>query len=496
MNYKLLLLLPFFAGIFPCLSFSNFPSETNSKYTKQRNEYRVSVSKDNPLRAKVTARIHMKGDTLFMSGNCPNYDYPEGWATFISSLEVTDSEGDPVSVEYASKSKWVLSAYPKNPITVRYTVDLSFTQVKWDVGNEQAGYSVDGAVYLVSKALFMFDESADSASEITFDLPKQWKLATAWKTTSDQQHRFSIPNNESLIENSLVYGDFNMHQFTEGAFGFIVALPGVAEKDAALINTTLSKIAKAYLRIFDKTPPTAYLITMFYADLDDGESFLTSMAFTLKDTVSEHNKIIWANQMAHELFHYWNSDLMEATDYGERQWFSEGTAEYYANMTLVREGIISESLFENKIEKVLGLYLNYRGWREGKTSLLEAGKNKGVHRFLVYNGGWATAMALDTLIMEHSEGKKNLDDFFRLMFERYSSKPYSYEDIVRTASEVCEKDLTDFFSKYVSGTELIPLEEYFRKLGYSMADIIYEGEMYLTKLPHDPSSLNASWLRN
>ena len=250
------------------------------------------------------------------------------------------------------------------------------------------------------------------------------------------------------------------------------------------------------MRIFDKTPPTAYLITMFYARLDDGESFLTSMAFTLQDKVGEHNKIIWANQMAHELFHYWNSDLMEATDYGERQWFSEGTAEYYANMTLVREGIISESMFENKIEKVLGLYMNYRGWREGETSMLKAGEDKGVHRFLVYNGGWATAMALDTLIMEHSDGKKNLDDFFRLMFERFRTSPYSYEDIIQTASEVCGKDLTEFFSKYVSGTELIPLETYFLKLGYSMADIIYEGELYLTRLPHNPKDLNALWLRN
>jgi len=189
-------------------------------------------------------------------------------------------------------------------------------------------------------------------------------------------------------------------------FQFTIALLGAAKEDSELFTTTLSMITKAYVDIFSQTPPTTYLITMFYNEIDDGESFFESFAFTLKNPIDQTNKIIWANQMAHELFHYWNSDLIRAKSRSERQWFSEGTAEYYANMTLVRQGIIPESIFLSKVEKILGLYQNYRGWRETETSILEAGNKKGLHRFLVYNGGWAVAMALDVEIMENTNGKK------------------------------------------------------------------------------------------
>ena len=79
--------------------------------------------------------------------------------------------------------------------------------------------------------------------------------------------------------------------------------------------------------------------------------FIIVTLLLLKNKLEENNKIIWANYMAHELFHYWNSDLMKAANYSDRQWFSEGTAEYYANLTTVRVGIIDENLFRSKMAK-------------------------------------------------------------------------------------------------------------------------------------------------
>ncbi|MDC8002510.1 hypothetical protein POV27_00470 [Aureisphaera galaxeae] len=457
--------------------------------------YEIFVDKKEPLRVHVSAEVRIKGDTLYMNPNCPNYDYPEGWTSFVKDLTITTLKGKPVSYEYVSKSKWVIEPNREEVLKLDYEVDLSFTKIRWDVGNEQAGFTDGKSVYTVSKALFIYS-NMDSASMVSFNLPSQWNLAVPWNLMKDRnEYTFYVANRETLLENSLVYGDFHLEKIQHGAFQFTLALLGDARKDSELFNSILSKITRAYLKIFDKTPTSNYLVTMFYAALNDGESFNTSLTFTLKDPINEHNKIIWANQMAHELFHYWNSDLIIAENRTDRQWFSEGTAEYYANMTLIREGIIPESIFQNKVEKVLGLYQNYRGWREGKTSLLEAGKNKGVHRFLVYNGGWAVAMALDIEIIENSKGQKNLDDFMRSMFDKFSTTPYTYQDLVETASIVAGTDLTDFFAKYVEGTELLPLNEYLGKLGYTMLDIIYEAEMYLVKKSDDQLGLHDTWLR-
>ncbi len=478
----------FISIIFTKMLLSSF----NSLAGDEVNKYAITVDESSPLLVHVSAELLVQGDTLYMSSNCPNYDYPEGWSTFIKNLKITTPKGREVLFEYITKSKWLIEKNKSDVLFLNYDIDLSFTKVKWDVGNEQAGFTDSTSVYLVSKALFIFSKN-EVASKIRFNLPNGWNLATPW--SQESEHSFSADSMESLIENSIVYGGFYMTKYTEGVFQFTIALLGTAKKDSALFSSTLDKITKTYLKIFNQTPPTNYLVTMFYHDIDDGESFHESFAMTLKNPIDGTNKIIWANQIAHELFHYWNSDLIRASSNSDRQWFSEGTAEYYANLTLVRQGIIQESVFLSKTEKVLGLYQNYRGWRETETSLLEAGNNKGLHRFLVYNGGWAVAMALDVEIMENTKGQKNLDDFMALMFERYRTNSYSYHDLVLTASEVCGIDLSPFFEKYVEGTELLPLNDYMNKLGYQMSDIIYEAEIYLVRNSMKESNLNQRWLR-
>ncbi len=474
-----------------CLTLTTLIFEKPFLFGSVRSEYTVTIHKQEPIRAFLEAKLTTSSDTLYMNPNCPNYDYPEGWSSFIKNLSITSSDGKIISHRYQTKSKWVLENKTSDLLNISYEIDLSFTKEKWDVGNEQAGFFDGKALYLVSKALFIYPLE-DGESSVTFKIPQSWKLSVPWR---EAKHRkYQIPNRKLLIDNSLVMGDYYDAKLNENEFDFRIALLGKAREAGDLFSSALKKTANAYLEIFKGTPPTIYLITVFYSDLDDGESFYNSYTFTLKEEVDEDNTIIWANQMAHELFHYWSSDLILAENYNDRQWFSEGTAEYYANLTLVREGIISEDLFKSKMEKILALYQNFRGWKEQSTSLLKAGENKGKNRFLVYNGGWAVAMALDVVIMEKTNGKKTLDDFMKAMFDKYTSTPYSYGDLVKTASEVAGVDLSDFFSKYVEGTELLPLQEYLNKLGYRMLDIIYEAEIYL--IPQSgKQSLNDLWLR-
>ena len=322
----------------------------SSSKTELTQQYTVSINEQTPLRLFVEAQIETAGDTLFMHTNCPNYDYPEGWSTFVKNLAISEENGKLIDYEYHSKSKWHLKEKSANVLSVRYEIDLSFTREKWDVGNEQAGFSDDAAIYLVSKAIFLFPEE-DTESTVTFNLPDSWKLSVPWEPS--QSAVFQVPNREFLVENSLVMGNFYDAQLREGGFDFRIALLGETGKSGDRFSSVLTKIARAYLDIFQDTPPAIFLITVFYADIDDGESFYNSTAFTLKNPIDENNKIIWTNQMAHELFHYWNSDLLLSQNYADRQWFSEGTAEYYANLTMVREQIIDEAMFRNKIEKVL-----------------------------------------------------------------------------------------------------------------------------------------------
>jgi predicted metalloprotease with PDZ domain len=463
-------------------------NEQSAKSDDHASLYEITINEATPLLAHVRAKMHA-AKYIEMNTNCPNYDYPEGWASFVRNLTVTANDSQ-VPIDYVSKSRWELDLASPGPVTVEYDVDLSFTTIQWDVGNEQAGYFDGDAVYLVSKALFIHGDVNESFV-VRFNLPNSWKISVPWLRIDDSD-AYLVPDLERLLENSLVYGGYGNGSFMKLGFVFEFALLGDAGESVDAFREVFDLISAEYMSLFPDTVPSKLLVSMFYADQDDGESFFNSNAFTLSKKIEPDGAIIWANQMAHELFHYWNSDLIRSANYEDRQWFSEGFAEYYSNLTLYRNGIIDDAMFRRKAEKIAGLYQNFK-WRNPNITLKDAGKNKGTNRFAVYNGGWVAALALDTLIIEKSNGERNLDDFMRRMFDKYTATPYDYDDLVTTASEVAGDDISFFFDKYIHGTETIPIEEIFNKIGYKVYDVVYEAEMYL--VPQDGGGLRKYWLR-
>src|SRR5262249_47975011 len=141
--------------------------------------------------------------------------------------------------------------------------------------------------------------------------------------------------------NTLVLGDFANHALKAGRFEFQLVLLGASEKDARTLTPALANVAKQYVKIFPATPSARYLVTFFYADAEDGESYAQSAAFTSNNPLSKRTALNWANNVAHELFHFWNGHLIAPKNPDDMQWFTEGFTEYFANKALLRSGAIT-----------------------------------------------------------------------------------------------------------------------------------------------------------
>jgi predicted metalloprotease with PDZ domain len=182
---------------------------------------------------------------------------------------------------------------------------------------------------------------------------------------------------------------------------------------------------------------------------ENGEAYKDPGALTSVESVTPGNRILWANFLAHELFHHWNGNMIvgkdQGTNGGTTEWFAEGATEYMANRTLVRTGVITPELFLKKMETNIGMYLYWR-WAIpfSGTSLQDAGAKtalvvphgavaKTYNRPGVYSGGWVAAFCLDTMIQKQSGGKKEQDDLFRLMESRFglTGTEYTPEDLQR-----------------------------------------------------------------
>jgi predicted metalloprotease with PDZ domain len=232
--------------------------------------------------------------------------------------------------------------------------------------------------------------------------------------------------------------------------------------------------------MFPDTAQRVYLITVFQSFQDDGEAYSSSTAFTLKDQAKESNKIIWVNQLAHELLHYWLGGELQMNGGAASRWFHEGFTEYFANLSLIRNG---------------GLYLLFK-WSYPDTSLFVAGENRGsMFRFGVYNGGWVIAFSLDMKLRAASHGSKRLDEVLGLLYRKYKGVSFTHHDLVSSLNATAQGDYEEFMGKYVTGKETVPIKKFLPEAGLYGCYVDYQGEFYLQPAPGiESTKLLDAWI--
>lgn len=457
--------------------------------TEAADEYRVVFAPDAST-ARITATLTAPGGKLSMAGWGADM-HPRGWAHYVKDLHVT-GEGNRAleATDDPKAAAWQIES-ATGPVHIEYTVDLSFAREDWPYGNEQAGIWQDGALFLVSKALFIVTD-APGPRRLRIDAPAVWSVSTPWPSAKDDPRDAIVPTRDSLLDNSLVVGRHAEHIVQVGKIRFILALLGNARNSRQEVVGALRPIVEDYGAVFPDTAPTQYLMTIFSARERDAEAFQDSAAFSESEALTADTRPLWANTMAHELFHAWNGHAIAPADYATAQWFTEGFTEYFATRALVRQAVVSEEVFLQQAGRILGLYLYFKSSPEfSGVTLKQAGANKGKHRLGVYQGGWAVAFSLD--VGARAGGGRTLDDAMRLLYERFgrTNRKYTYEELVATLGEGLGQDLRPFFAKYVEGDEALPLEDTLRAAGYLALIKAHDGEVYLRRDPHPSAKADA-----
>jgi predicted metalloprotease with PDZ domain len=459
----------------------------------QSGTYKVRLTFDKPLSASVAATLQVDDGFVFTASPAGGYK----WDVFIKNLRVVREDGRVVPLQPAGRNRWAVPAGTGGRVRLDYEADLSFTDTgNVAVGSQRGGQFFGDALYLVNRALFVMS-NAPGPKEIEFQVPDGFEIATPWERIG--RHRYLASDNSRLADNTTVLGCFPSLQIREGKFDLTLALPGSSQASKALIEPALKAILHEYLRIFPDTAEFHIVLSYFRGPEENGEAYKDSGALTSVDPVTSGNRILWANFLAHELFHHWNGNMIVGRDqgsgFGTIEWFSEGATEYIANRTLVRTGIVTPDLYLKKMETNIGMYLYWK-WAVpfAETSLQEAGAKtalavpggtiaKTYNRPGIYSGGWVAAFCLDTMIQKQTRREKGLDDLFRLMESRYglTGIEYTPEDLMRAASEISGTDLTEFFSRYIVSTAPLPVKECLSDAGFDASIVDYGGEVYISQ---------------
>ena len=189
---------------------------------------------------------------------------------------------------------------------------------------------------------------------------------------------------------------------------------------------------------------------------------------------------------SHEYFHTWNIkqikpavfmpyDLRQES-YTRQLWAFEGITSYYDDLALIRCGLIKT----DRYLELLG-QMATRVWRgtgrlrqsaadssfDAWTKFYKQDENAPNAIVSYYTKGAILALALDLLIKKHSGHTKSLDDLMRRLWQQYGKPQIGVPEgaIEKMAAEFAGTNLDEFTSRYLYGTEDIPLNALLTEVG-------------------------------
>lgn len=430
-------------------------------------DYVVTVDEADTRLARVVATLVPDGDVIAMNDE-GNQGLERGWATFVEDLKVTDEKGNALLAAPEKNSRWRLTGYSGGPVKVSYTVRLKHDQVSLNFGDNGAAYANSFGVMWAGRALFIAGRSTREVT-VRFDLPKEWHVTTPWEPADKNTKVYAPRGTDDLVNSAFFAGTHITFDLTVGTAAIRFALAGT---DVMAMRDNLSEMTGKYLRYYDKTygpaPASHMLLIASDSSYWGGEVMgrVISLSVASRPREGFNPLAVMSHVMAHEVFHLWNSTIEIAEEnLWQFEWFNEGFgAEYASWLGGLRLGDIDEASFLRQLGQA---WSQYAAKRDGKITLVSAGKDKASNEGLIYSGGLIAAATLDFRIRSESAGKRSLDELWPYMLKTFprGSAPLSLDKLADAVRKLYGDDTAHALMAYVTQPAVIPLADAARRVG-------------------------------
>jgi predicted metalloprotease with PDZ domain len=224
--------------------------------------------------------------------------------------------------------------------------------------------------------------------------------------------------------------------------------------------------------VFGETPWQTYSVMMIFDSAYGGGSALehTNSHVGIYNSHFIGNPIL-ASITAHEIFHAWNVKRLRPADmvpyrYDRMEpttwlWVSEGITDYYADLALVRGGIVKPDDFMSATSEKIGTVAD-----APPTALEDASLSTWIHPtdgsgYLYYPKGSLAGLMLDIMIRDATNNHHSLDtvmrDLYRTTYK--TGRGFVGADWWGAVSRAAGgKKFADFAAEYVDGREPYPLD--------------------------------------
>ena len=449
---------------------------------------RVQVSMDPGAFTETQTRFYIPKT---VPGTYKNNDYGQ----FVEDFIAYDYKGAPLEVKREGPNVWVIPD-AKSLDRITYYVNDSFDTEGKD-GNDvfsPAGTNIlAGTHFMLNLHGFVgyFEGLQEVPYEISLNPPGTLKPYTSLPAlgTDGDVYTFRAARYFEVTDNPIQVTDQEAVtiDLEDIEVNLSVYSPGGQYKAADLkpAMEKMMKAQKAFLGEIDGT--SQYNILLYLSRMGDdatGYGALEHHTSTVVVLPEGIPKQMLEQQMidivSHEFFHIVtplnvHSEEIQYFDYNHPKmsrhlWMYEGTTEYFANLFQIKEGLISEADFYQRMtEKILfaEIYNDAMPFTEMSRNVLEEPYSDQYPN--VYQKGALINMALDIRLRELSGGEMGVLDLMKKLIEKYDKDtPFKDEGLFDIIVENTYPQIRDFFDTYVSGTTPVDYNHFLEKVGLGL----------------------------
>lgn len=388
------------------------------------------------------------------------------FARHISRVEVTGEGGTP-RWDKLDPDTWRIRPEGAR----RLTLSFAFTADSLD--NAMAWARGDFAFFNGTNLLpYPEGRSTDFAATLAVETEPEWLLATGMAAGSAPR-TFRAQNYHDLVDMPVFIGALEVDSVASGGGWLRTAtyprgvLSGAAREQ---FWREVQAMLPPMIRVFGEMPAATYTNLILFDSTMAGASALEHQ----NSHVGIYTPFIVGHEFlpsitAHEIFHLWNVKRMRPADmvpyrYDRMQpttwlWVSEGITDYYADLALVRGGIVDSAQFLGMTGgKIAEVKAAPPVALEDASLSTWLGPTDGTH-YLYYPKGSLAGLLLDIMIRDASDNQRSLDDVMRGVYQSTykAGRGFTGQDWWGAVSRAAGgRSFDDFNARYIDGREPFP----------------------------------------
>jgi predicted metalloprotease with PDZ domain len=397
---------------------------------------------------------------------------------YVRSFKAFDKNGSEIAVSNKSINQWEVLE-PLKVYKIEYAVAETFdTKVDTNPVYPMCGSSLEEDHVLINgQTVFgYFHGMQKYPIEIKLDYPEEWTIGTALQKNSDGY--YSAPNFDYVVDSPILAGKLTKASLNvENTAVDIFTYSKTGLINSFSLMNLLEDILYAAKQFIQTLPVERYVFLFHFEDFSAGawEHNYSSIYVFKEDSLDEDFANSLRSTAAHEFFHiitplHIHSELVENFNYekpvmSQHLWLYEGVTEWASDIMQMRDYLVTLDQFLSQVKQKLIINDGF----DSSISLTELGVKSTEMQdqyFNIYNKGSVVATLLDIKLLELSNSKRGLRELILELAKKYGPhKSFSEENFFNELVESTYPEIGNFITNYISGTEKLPLKEYFELLG-------------------------------